>query len=149
VSAKQILCPIDLSENSLAAVEMATSLAMARESTILFLFVAFPELPASAGLAIAEVDQAIQKENEKFHKITPTNIAVACEHELVRGNPAEEIIRIAEERGVEFIVMSTHGRSGLSRMLMGSVAEEVIRNANCPVLTLRNPTVQSQAQAAG
>lgn len=149
MSAKQILCPIDLSENSLAAVEMATSIAMARESTILFLFVAFPELPASAGLAIAEVDQAIQKENEKFHKITPTNSSVAYEHELVRGNPAEEIVRIADEREVEFIVMSTHGRSGLSRMLMGSVAEEVIRNANCPVLTLRNPTVQSQAQAAG
>jgi len=55
------------------------------------------------------------------------------------GGPHEEIIRTAEEERAGMIVMGTHGRSGLNRMLLGSVAERVIRLAPCPVLTVREP----------
>jgi nucleotide-binding universal stress UspA family protein len=53
------------------------------------------------------------------------------------GDPAGEIVRIAAEEGVDMIVLGTHGRSGISRMLMGSVAEGVVRRASCPVLVSR------------
>jgi universal stress protein A len=53
------------------------------------------------------------------------------------GVPSEEIVKIAEEERVDMIVMGTHGRSGLNRVLLGSVAERVIRLAPCPVLTVR------------
>jgi nucleotide-binding universal stress UspA family protein len=55
------------------------------------------------------------------------------------GAPYEEIVRTAEEEGAGMIVMGTHGRGGLSRMMLGSVAERVIRLARCPVLTVRQP----------
>jgi nucleotide-binding universal stress UspA family protein len=53
------------------------------------------------------------------------------------GDPAGEIVRIADEEAAEMIVMGTHGRSGMVRMLMGSVAEAIVRRAPCPVLVYR------------
>jgi nucleotide-binding universal stress UspA family protein len=57
--------------------------------------------------------------------------------EVALGHPAEAIVRVAQERGVDLIVMSTHGRTGLQHALMGSVAEKVVRLAPCPVLTVK------------
>ena len=57
--------------------------------------------------------------------------------DVVMGHPAEAIVRVAGERGVDLIVMSTHGRTGLKHVLMGSVAEKVVRRAPCAVLTVR------------
>jgi nucleotide-binding universal stress UspA family protein len=62
-----------------------------------------------------------------------------CEVEVVGGNPADAIVRVAEERGADLIVMGTHGRTGLQHVLLGSVAEKVVRLAPCPVLTVRHP----------
>ena len=62
------------------------------------------------------------------------------EHHLVTGEPATAIVRLATSEQADLIVMATHGRSGLSRLLMGSVAEAVVRQAACPVLTLRQPS---------
>ena len=53
------------------------------------------------------------------------------------GDPAAEVVRIAEEESAEMIVMGTHGRTGLTRLLMGSVAEAIVRRSPCPVLTYR------------
>ena len=58
------------------------------------------------------------------------------------GVPFEEIVKIAEEERADMIVMGTHGRGGLNRMLLGSVAERVIRLAPCPVLTVREATAE-------
>jgi nucleotide-binding universal stress UspA family protein len=62
---------------------------------------------------------------------------------LVEGNPAEEIIRAIQKSGAELIVMATHGRTGLHRLLMGSVAEQVMRKSPCPVLVVKSPVVVS------
>jgi nucleotide-binding universal stress UspA family protein len=62
---------------------------------------------------------------------------------LAEGDPAAEIIRAAQETGAELIVMGTHGRTGLQRLLMGSVAEQVLRKASCPVLTVKAPHASS------
>jgi len=57
----------------------------------------------------------------------------------VEGDVATEILRLAQETGSDLIVMGTHGRTGLARLLMGSVAEQVVRKAPCPVLTVKTP----------
>jgi nucleotide-binding universal stress UspA family protein len=67
---------------------------------------------------------------------------------MLSGNPAAEIVELAKAEDVDLIVMSTHGRTGLTRALMGSVAEVVVRRASCPVLTLKaKQPVASQAEA--
>ena len=58
--------------------------------------------------------------------------------ELAAGHPAETIVRVAEERAADLIVMGTHGRTGLQHVLLGSVAEKVVRLAPCPMLTIRH-----------
>ena len=60
------------------------------------------------------------------------------EVEVAAGNPADAIVRFAKERGADLIVMGTHGRTGLQHVLLGSVAEKVVRLAGCPVLTVRH-----------
>ncbi len=61
------------------------------------------------------------------------------EHVVLKGTPYEEIARFAEENKIDLIVIGTHGRKGLDRMLFGSTAEQVVRHAPCPVLTVRLP----------
>jgi nucleotide-binding universal stress UspA family protein len=65
------------------------------------------------------------------------------EHHLKEGDPAAEILRLAQEARVDLIVMGMHGRTGLGRLLMGSVAERVVRQAPCPVLTVKVPQRQA------
>ena len=74
-----------------------------------------------------------------LEKIKPSDPKVQFVHTMVTGDPATEIVRVAKDEGVDLIVMSTHGRSGLTRVLMGSVAELVVRRASCPVLTFKQP----------
>ena len=57
---------------------------------------------------------------------------------VATGQPADAVVRVAQERGVDLIVMATHGRTGLQHILLGSVAEKVVRLAPCPVLTVRH-----------
>ena len=69
--------------------------------------------------------------------LEPPDAAVAYERRLLQGRPAEEIVRCAAEEGAELIVIGTHGRRGFRRWILGSVAELVVRNAGCSVLTVR------------
>jgi nucleotide-binding universal stress UspA family protein len=71
--------------------------------------------------------------------VVPTQPNVPYEHRLVTGDPAAEIVRVADDEHVDMIVLGSHGRSGLRRLLMGSVAEVVVRKAPCPVLTFKQP----------
>jgi hypothetical protein len=68
---------------------------------------------------------------------------VRVEHRLEEGEPSKEILRVAAEVGCDLIVMGTHGRTGLERLVLGSVAERVLAKARCPVLTLKTPSVPS------
>ena len=67
--------------------------------------------------------------------------------EVAVGHPADTIVRVAQERNADLIVMSTHGRTGLQHVLLGSVAEKVVRLAPCPVLTVRSRRVSSPGPA--
>jgi nucleotide-binding universal stress UspA family protein len=135
---KHILVPLDLSTKSLEAIEVATSLAKAENGQITFLYTAIPELPTESGYAAIEMAAATRAAQSELEQVRPTDSSVPYRHEVRRGEPANEIVKFAKENNVDMIVMTTHGRSGISRLLMGSVAEHVIRKAACPVLTLRS-----------
>jgi nucleotide-binding universal stress UspA family protein len=79
--------------------------------------------------------------------VVPSDPSVACERCLAIGDPAEAIADLAKSEDAEMIVMATHGRTGLLRMLMGNVAEEVVRKAKCPVLKVK--AAVSAAKAMG
>ncbi len=73
----------------------------------------------------------------QLRDLMPDSFQGAWEADVATGSPAETIVRIAQERGADLIVMGTQGRTGLSHVLLGSVAEKVVRLAPCPVLTVR------------
>lgn len=135
---KKILFPTDFSHSSDAGLSYATSLA--RDAGASLLIVHVEEPPAAYGggemyYGILEPDNS--ELWRMLREVKPTDPAVPFEHRLLRGDPAGEIVETAEKEQVEMIVMGTHGRTGLKRLLMGSVAEAVVRRAKCPVLSLK------------
>jgi nucleotide-binding universal stress UspA family protein len=83
-----------------------------------------------------------------LHNLKAPDASVRVEYQLAEGHPAAEILRAARETPCDLIVMGTHGRTGFRRMLMGSVAEEVLRRAPCPVLTVRGALPEAVASNA-
>lgn len=137
MNARKILYPTDFSSAGQTALEMATSLARDRGATLLIAHV--EEAPMVYGgvefyYGIEGVREEIAR---RLKEVVPADSNVAFEHRLIAGLPAPAIVELAEQENVELIVMSTHGRTGLTRVLMGSVAEEVVRKAKCPVLTVK------------
>lgn len=138
---KKILVPTDFSSSSEAAMRAATSLARDNQAKLLIVHVEEPPLAYGAGefyVGAAALDDT-QELAEQLARVVPSDPAIEYEHRLVSGDPAREIVHLAEEEHADLIVMGTHGRTGLIRLLMGSVAESVVRHATCPVFTLRQP----------
>jgi nucleotide-binding universal stress UspA family protein len=142
---KKILFPIDFSECSEQVFPNALQMAETFGAQLYLLFVArdisyWTTIDVSPDLLIntvAEVARAGEKKMEAFcHK----NLRDFSNYEtrVVAGNPAEEIVKYADDHGIDLIVMGTHGRKGLERTFMGSVADHVIKHAAVPVLTV-NP----------
>ena len=80
---------------------------------------------------------ATWKEKHRLSKTLPTATEVRFEHDVLVGDPAEEIVEFAKTKDVDLIVMGSHGLTGIVRVLMGSVAEKVVRRSPVPVLTLK------------
>jgi nucleotide-binding universal stress UspA family protein len=140
MNAKKILFPTDFSTASDAALPHATALARDTGATLLIVHVQEPPLVYAGGeLYYGSPEPDIEAQKKMLREVMPADPAVRVEHRLVTGDPAGAVVELAKEEGVDFIVMGTHGRSGLSRVLMGSVAEVVVRKSPCPVLTLRSP----------
>jgi nucleotide-binding universal stress UspA family protein len=87
----------------------------------------FVELPAEDGMPT----------QARLERLKPASDQVRVTHRLLRGDPAGEILKLADAETADLIVLGTHGRGGLGRLLMGSVAEAVLRKAPCPVLTVK------------
>ncbi len=81
----------------------------------------------------------------QLETIRPENPGIVVDHVFLEGDPAEEIVRHAAECGADLIVIGTHGRTGVERQLMGSVAEKILRDAPCSVLIVKLPKAQSQS----
>jgi nucleotide-binding universal stress UspA family protein len=135
----RILLATDFSETSRAALQLATALARDAQAALLICHVTSPEFVYGAD----EMDAvAVPFENpgvrQMLEQTRPDDPRVVCEHHLLVGNPAEEIVLFAEDHQVDLIVIGCHGRTGAKRLLMGSVAEAVVRKAACPVLTIKH-----------
>jgi len=140
---KKILCPTDFSEPSYEAIKTAGELAFHFGSELYLLHVVspVPVIPMGGG-AVFNVP-LYEQELEVFSKRSLEEIINQMEWRdmkvrliVLRGNPPDEIVRIAEEEMVELIVIATRGRTGFDRIIFGSVAEKVVRLAPCPVLTI-------------
>ena len=150
VKIEHILVPTDFSEFSRYALDYAITIAKTFEAKITLLHITNEnELVAlqqvSAYFEPGKLEDLLKQRESEDRKqldgfISPElkkGIEVETLHKV--GIPFVEIIRTAKEKAVDLIVIATHGRSGLSHMLFGSVAEKVVRKAPCPVLSIRHP----------
>jgi nucleotide-binding universal stress UspA family protein len=144
---KKILVPVDFSDGSAAAVQHAVTLAknLQAEVDIVHAFDVPTFIPPHVVVMMGEVDAPLSEHAERHAKeqleefIHKMNIpeGVKWSSRVLLGPPAVTVLEAAEQGKHDLIVMGTHGRTGLPRLVMGSVAEKIVRNSSCPVLTVR------------
>jgi nucleotide-binding universal stress UspA family protein/quercetin dioxygenase-like cupin family protein len=136
---QKILHPTDFSENSRYAFETACTVARDNQATLVVLHVMMPSVspvlqaPPPDPLQDAESQESLAP----LPWPQPSDPQIRVEHRVAEGDAAPEILHLSEVLGCDLIVMGTHGRTGLGRFLTGSVAEEVLRKAVCPVLVVK------------
>lgn len=146
-----ILHPTDFSDSSTHALHIAVDLARLHQARLLVLHVV-ETLGADRvtyGEAVSQREPAGYRRRleDELRRHVPAPAGVAVDYLLAEGEPEEEINRVAQKYACDLIVLGTHGRTGLRRLLLGSVAEQVIRHAPCPVLTSRIPEPAAAATA--
>ena len=145
---RTILLPTDFSECAAHAVPAAAQLARLWEARLVCLHVVEPVVPAVGWTPVAEplpvadisgrLEEAAERELPKVAGCEEC-AGLDVEDVIAHGEAAAEIVRVARERGADLIVISSHGRTGLGRILFGSTAESVVRHAHCPVLVVKPP----------
>jgi len=135
---RRMLIGYDGSPQSEKAVEIAFSLATCIDSTVLVLAVARPPEPATSVELQAVLDDAKEHYHEGFKKILEEARAhnLKVETDMAVGHPGEQIIHRAEKERIDLIILGRRGRSMISRMMLGSVSERVLRYAHCPVMVV-------------
>ena len=149
-----ILHPTDFSESAAYAARLACALARDYGARLIVLHVATPPVAYGDAATPSEPTWSRAELHEQLQQVLPEDPLVRTEHRLAEGDAVAEILRAVRTLRCDLIVMGTHGRTGLGRLLMGSVAEEVLRQATCPVLTVKSPSLQgtsgrASAAAAG
>jgi nucleotide-binding universal stress UspA family protein len=148
-----ILHPTDYSDNSAYAFKVALSLAEQHGAT---LYVA--HVVESLGPELVTVGEAATERQPEGHVRhlwqelrqvkAPPGSPVTVKHVLGEGEPAAEVAVIAKKYACDLIVISTHGRTGLERLLMGSIAEKIVRLAPCAILTVKRPPATPSRESA-
>jgi nucleotide-binding universal stress UspA family protein len=139
IDLKRILVPTDFGEPSAAALKYGLELAQRFGAELhLFHVVENPGEAAEAEYPIGLFDTMQNAAHDRLRQLlTPAELREVQPHCAMRlGAAADEIVRYAESSAIDLIVMGTHGREGVARAIMGSVAEKVVRRATCPVLTV-------------
>jgi nucleotide-binding universal stress UspA family protein len=137
---RKILHPTDFSDPARAAFEMACALARDYGAELIVVHVNRPPaVYAPDGIAMPGPIEDPYELRAKLARVRPTDAKVKVTHHMLEGEPADQILKAARAEAVDLIVLGTHGTTGLARLLMGSVAETVLRKAPCPVLTVRAP----------
>ena len=152
----KILVPTDFSATADVALEYAKVLAGQLGASLHLLHVfSDPYAPAAyapevyARLPPSLRQQAIEQARECLRQRLTANEEEQFRgtYDIVSGLTAKQIVEYADDKGIDLIVMGTHGRRGVAHLLLGSVAEHVVRTAACPVLTVRNPGTQTHEHA--
>jgi nucleotide-binding universal stress UspA family protein len=140
---EKILVPLDFSQCSARALEFALDLARRYEASVDLLYVYHPivdTLPEAYGVVTAaHASEIVSKLEQQLASAKQDALAAGAQRvgtQFAHGAPVAEILRVAEERGSDLIVMGTHGRSGAKRLFLGSVAENVVRGAKSAVLVV-------------
>jgi universal stress protein A len=140
LAVKNILCATDFSESSDFAFRVACALARDYGARLTALHVILPPLGAyGEGGYLPPPEEYEEGIHEKLVKLQPHDPRIVTDHRLEEGEAVPTILWVAGQTHADVIVMGTHGRKGLGRLLMGSVAEQVVRKASCPVLTVKKP----------
>ena len=143
---RTILHPTDFSSHSQAAFRLACSLARDHAARLVILHVLQPPVTVVGGMAaLPPMPDEYGREEawEKLQRLQPSDGVKSFERMLREGDVLTEILRVAEEISSDLIAIGTHGRTGLRRLLMGSVAEAVLRKASCPVLTVKTSSAKA------
>jgi nucleotide-binding universal stress UspA family protein len=134
IRVQKILYATDFSSYSNQAYFHAVALAESHGASLTVVYACTPGTTESG-------DAAAERRywQNQLEQIRPVNPEIAVHHVLLQGDPATEIVKYARDAGIDLIVMGTHGRTGVQRLLMGSVAEKVLRDASCSVLVVKLP----------
>jgi len=152
---KRILVPVDFSEDSLNALDYAREFAKPFKAELAVLFVVEPVYYATPSeLYGPTTNLAMLLDEQKrigLQQLEALAANLKKQRQTVRtllqtGTPYRVIIDVAKRQGADMIIMATHGRTGLTHVLMGSVAERVVREAGCPVLTVRAAKRKAKAK---
>jgi nucleotide-binding universal stress UspA family protein len=149
MTVQHILVPTDFSADAEQAVDYAIALASVFRARVTLLHVIYEVLWAAGETAMslppayfAELEAATRRQMEKARQRVRA-AGLEGDSIVAYGMPFEHIVTAARDQGVDLIIMGTHGRTGLKHVLMGSVAERVVRLAPCPVLVTRRSTSSS------
>ena len=142
---KKILCAVDLSEHSKTVAEYAILLAkgMGADITVLYTapslsqYVGFHVPPSSIENFVGEIVTGAEQSMHDFINEVFANSGITVEGKILSGYAAQEILSYATSNEMDIIVMGTHGRTGIDRILFGSVAEKIVKAASIPVMTIR------------
>jgi nucleotide-binding universal stress UspA family protein len=141
--AQHVLVPTDFSVDADYALEYAMTLASKLQARLTLLHVIEPLVVGSVETMpytfIQDLEDKITQAMEPYRERV-TAAGLACDYTIVHGVPFQVIIETAHTAHIDLIIMGTHGRTGLRHVLLGSVAERVVRLAPCPVLVVRLPT---------
>ena len=140
---QKILFPVDLSEKFETLIPWVSTFVNTFDATLYVLFVA-QDLKSISFIPHISLDQLQQE----AVKAAEQKMAAAkqeffkdfkkLETKVVMGKPADKILEVAKQEGIDLIIMGTHGRTGVAHVLLGSVAERVVRRSPCPVMTVRD-----------
>ena len=140
---KTILHPTDFSPSANEALRIACSLAREHGAKVILLHVAQRPISSVGGMPVPPPPPPIidwSQLKTEIEAIAAGIKDISVEVRLEEGDAASTIVNLARDLGADIIVIGSHGRTGVSRLLMGSVAEHVVRMAGCPVLTVKMPS---------
>lgn len=145
---RTILHPTDFSKHSEYALQLACALARDYGAHLILLHVR--ETPTMVyGYGEGIVPPEMEELHGELENMPIPDRSLWVTRRVEEGEPVGTILSVASETSTDLIIMGTHGRRGLGRLLMGSVSERVVRRATCPVLTVRTPVREGVAEAVG
>ena len=148
---RSVLLPTDFSECAAHALPYAAHFTREQNAALICVHVIEPLVPAIGHSGMTEplptADLSEQMESTAARELpkladTPECAGLEVREVIARGDAASEIVRVARENDVDLIVISSHGRTGINRLLFGSTAESVVRHAHCPVLVIKPPRAE-------